>query len=257
VIILLVPPLAGFPDRLLLRRTLVLHQFYSANQYNPAFMYNLPYYKEKDEQEVIQFMREHPFVFLTGADADNKPVATQVPVFIDEKEAHLDDQAGRRKFFLTGHIMKNTDHHKAFEQNPNVLAVFTGPHTYVSATWYDNPQQASTWNYMSVHAKGIIRLGNEEELIAILKRLTLYYENNNTASTTVFDNLPADYRERLMKAIVAFEIEITSMDHVFKLSQDRDEKSYDNIIKKLNEQDDDGKLIAGLMEKRKSKVFPS
>jgi transcriptional regulator len=69
---------------------------------------------------------------------------------------------------------------KAFEQNPNVLAVFTGPHTYVSATWYDNPSQAK---YMELYevciAKGTISFGNKEDLIAILKRLTLHYENNN------------------------------------------------------------------------------
>ena len=108
-------------------------------------MYNLPYFKEEDQEVVLEFMRKHPFVFLTGVNEENKPVATQVPVFIDEKDG---------KFFLTGHIMRNNDHHKAFEKNPNVLAVFTGPHVYVSATWYDDPHQASTWNYMSVHAKG-------------------------------------------------------------------------------------------------------
>jgi|GraSoiStandDraft_1057264.scaffolds.fasta_scaffold44202_1 transcriptional regulator len=210
-------------------------------------MYDLPNYKEEDPELVRQFIREHPFAFLTGIDAGQKPVATQVPVFIDEKEG---------KVFLTGHIMKNTDHHRAFEQNPNVLAVFTGPHAYVSATWYDDPRQASTWNYMSVHAKGTIRFGNEPELVAILKRLTLHYENNNTASTTVFDNLSPDYTGRLMKAIVAFEIEVTSMEHVFKLSQNRNEKSYDNIIQQLKKQEGDGKIIAELMEKRKSKVFP-
>jgi transcriptional regulator len=91
--------------------------------------------------------------------------------------------------------MRNNDHHKAFEKNPNVLAVFTGPHTYVSATWYDDPHQASTWNYISVHAKGTIRFGDKDDLVAILKRLTLHYENNNTASTTVFDNLSSGYTD--------------------------------------------------------------
>ena len=211
-------------------------------------MYNLPYYQEKDPEVIKQFIHEHPFAFLAGIDAGNKPVATQVPVFIDEKEG---------KLFLTGHIMRNTDHHKAFEQNPNVLAVFTGPHVYVSATWYDNPYQASTWNYMSVHAHGTIRFGNEEDLVAILKRLTLHYENNNAASTTVFENLPGEYTGKLMKAIIAFEIEVASLETVFKLSQNRDEKSYDNIISQLKKQEGDGKVIAELMEKRKSKVFPS
>ena len=209
-------------------------------------MYNLPYFKEEDQQVVLKFMRDHPFVFLTGVDAENKPVATQVPVFIDEKDG---------KLFLTGHIMKSNDHHKAFEQNPNVLAVFTGPHVYVSGTWYSNPQQASTWNYMSVHAKGTISFGNEEDLIAILKRLTLHYENNNTASTTIFDNLPSEYTGPLMKAIVAFEVEITAIENVFKLSQNRDEKSFENIMSKLNEQGSDGKFIAEEMKKRQQQLF--
>ena len=209
-------------------------------------MYNLPYFKEGDQDVVLKFMRDHPFVFLTGVNEENKPVATQVPVFIDEKDG---------KLFLTGHIMRNTDHHKAFEQNPNVLAVFTGPHVYVSGTWYSNPQQASTWNYMSVHAKGAIRFGNEEDLIAILKRLTLHYENNNTASTTIFDNLPSEYTGPLMKAIVAFEVEITAIENVFKLSQNRDEKSFQNIMSKLNEQGRDGKFIAEEMKKRQQQLF--
>ena len=209
-------------------------------------MYNLPYFKEEDQEVVLKFMRDHPFVFLTGVNEENKPVATQVPVFIDEKDG---------KLYLTGHIMRNTDHHKAFEQNRNVLAVFTGPHVYVSGTWYSNPQQASTWNYMSVHVKGSIRFGNEEDLIAILKRLTLHYENNNTASTTIFDNLPSEYTRPLMKAIVAFEVEITSVENVFKLSQNRDEKSFHNIMSKLNEQGSDGKFIAGEMKKIQQQLF--
>mgnify|MGYP001604135710 CR=1 FL=1 len=208
-------------------------------------MYNLPYFKGLDAEEVLQFMKEHPFIFLTGVDAANKPVATQVPVFIDEKD---------RKLFLTGHIMRQTDHHKAFEQNKNVLAVFNGPHTYVSATWYTTAM-GSTWNYMSVHAQGTIRFGDKEELIAVLRRLTLHYENGNTASATVFDNLPAEYTESMMKGIVPFEIEITDLQHVFKLSQNRDEKSYDNIIHQLRQKDDNAKAIAAIMEKRKSKVF--
>jgi transcriptional regulator len=209
-------------------------------------MYNLPYFKEGDYKVVLEFMRKHPFVFLTGVNEENKPVATQVPVFIDERDG---------KLFLTGHIMRNNDHHKAFEKNPNILAVFTSPHVYVSATWYDDPHQASTWNYMSVHAKGTIRFGNKEDLIAILKRLTLHYENNNTASTTVFDNLTSEYTEPLLKAIVSFEVEVVSIDNVFKLSQNRNERSFQNIMDKLNEQGSDGKFIAAEMKKIQHQLF--
>ena len=209
-------------------------------------MYSLPYFKEGDQEVVLEFMRKHPFVFLTGVNEENKPVATQVPVFIDERDG---------KLFLTGHIMRNNDHHKAFEKNPNVLAVFASPHVYVSATWYDDPRQASTWNYMSVHAKGTIKFGNKEDLIAILKRLTLHYENNNPASTTVFNNLTSEYTEPLLKAIVAFEVEVVSIDNVFKLSQNRNEKSFQNIMDKLNEQGSDGKFIATEMKKIQHQLF--
>ena len=151
--------------------------------------------------------------------------------------------------------MKQTDHHKAFEKNPNVLCVFTGHHTYVSASWYSNPQQASTWNYMSVHVKGRLAFLDEQGLIEVLKKTSLHFENNNTQSPTAFDNLPADYTNRLMKAIIAFEVEVEAIDNVFKLSQNRDKESYQHIIEKLETQDADGKTIATEMKKRETGLF--
>ncbi len=210
-------------------------------------MYNLPYYKEKNPAVIKEFIDQHPFAFLTGCDSENKPVATQVPVFIEE-------QNGRK--ILRGHIMKNTDHHKAFLHNNNVLVVFTGNHTYVSGTWYSDPHIASTWNYMSVHVKGIIRFLDDAGLEDVLRKTTLHFENYNKQSTTIFDNLPAEFKQKVMHAIVAFEIEVTEMDNVFKLSQDRDEESYHNIKEKLKQQDEDGKVIAAEMEKRIKDVFP-
>ena len=210
-------------------------------------MYNLPYYKEKDPRVIQEFIDKHPFAFLSGCDSENKPVATQVPVFIEEKDG---------KKILRGHIMKNTDHHKAFMHNENVLVVFTGHHTYVSATWYDNPHLPSTWNYMSVHVKGVIRFLDETALVDVLRKTTLHFENNNKQSTTVFDNLSPELTKKLMKAIVAFEIEVKEMDNIFKLSQDRDPKSYENIKGKLKEQDKEGRVIAAEMEKRTEEVFP-
>ena len=210
-------------------------------------MYDLPYHKEKNEQVIKKFIDHHPFAFLTGCDSENKPVATQVPVFIEEK--------GGRKI-LSGHIMKNTNHHKAFLHNENVLVVFTGNHTYVSATWYSNPNMASTWNYMSVHAKGIIRFPDSTALEDVLRKTSLHFENHNQNSTTIFDNLPLEFKQKVMKAIVAFEIEVIEMDNVFKLSQDRDAESYHNIMENLKEQGEDGPVIATEMEKRIKELFP-
>jgi transcriptional regulator len=210
-------------------------------------MYDLPHHKEHNPQIIKAFVDRHPFAFLSGCDAENKPIATQIPLFIEESD-------GRK--ILRGHIMKNTDHHKAFLHNPNVLAVFTGAHTYVSATWYSNPYLASTWNYMSVHVQGIIRFLDQAGLEDALRKITLHFENYNHASTTVFDNLPTEFKQRVIHAIVAFEVEITGMDTVFKLSQDRDFISYQNIIAKLKEQGEDGKEIALEMERRAKMVFP-
>lgn len=210
-------------------------------------MYDLPYHKEKDEQVVKEFIAQYPFAFVTGSDADNKPVATQVPVFLEESD-------GRK--ILRGHIMKQTDHHKAFLQNEHVLVVFSGPNTYVSGTWYTNSHTPSTWNFMSVYIKGIIRFLDDEALVDVLRMTSLHFENYNEGSTTIFDNLPSEYTQKLMKAIVAFEIEVTEMDTVFKLSQDRDAESYANIIRKLKEQGESAQVIADEMEKRTGEVFP-
>jgi transcriptional regulator len=209
-------------------------------------MYNLPYFKEQDQQVVLDFIHQHPFAFITGCDDSNKPVATQIPVFIEERSG---------KLFLYGHIMKGQDHHKAFENNVNVLCVFTGNQTYVSATWYNDPHQASTWNYMSVHVRGQLKFLDEQALIDVLKKTTLHFEKNNTESTTVFDNLSEEYTSRLMKAIVAFEVEVETIENVFKLSQNRDQKSYQNVINELEKQDADGKAIANEMRKREAEIF--
>ena len=109
---------------------------------------------------------------------------------------------------------------------------------------------------MSVHVKGTIRYLDDEGLIDALRMTTLHFENNNPQSTTIYDNLPSDYTKKLMKAIVAFEIEIIELDTVFKLSQDRDIESYESIIKQLQKQDESGKVIAEEMRKRKKEVFP-
>jgi len=210
-------------------------------------MYDLPYFKERDDEVVKKFIHDHPFAFIAGCDAQNKPVATQIPVFLEHEDG---------KLLLRGHIMKNTDHHRAFLANSNVLAVFTGAHTYVSATWYSDPHTASTWNYMSVHAKGIIRFLDDDALAGVLRKTSLHFENYNKESTTVFDNLSEDYTQRLMKAIVAFEIEVLELDNVFKLSQNRDAESYKNIKHRLLQQGGSASVIAEEMEKRTGQLFP-
>ncbi len=211
-------------------------------------MYNLPYFKEKDQAVILDFIRQHPFAFIAGCDEHHRPVATQIPVFVEERQGQL---------FLSGHLMRNTDHHKAFLANQQVLCVFTGAHTYVSATWYQNPHQASTWNYQSVHVRGTISFLDEAALINVLQKTSLHFEGGNNQSTTVFDNLPTDYTSRLLKAIVAFEVAVEEIENVFKLSQNRDKGSFRNIVAELEKGDADAQAVAAEMEKRTATIFPS
>jgi transcriptional regulator len=210
-------------------------------------MYNVPHFKAADDKEVIAFMHAHPFITLCGVDANYFPVATHVPCLIEER----DD-----KFFLHAHVMRKQAHTKAFAQNPNVLAIFQAAHSYVSASWYENKQIASTWNYQAVHAKGVLQFLDDDGLYQLLTKLTQKFENN-PHSPSLVHKLDENYVGNNMKAITAFEIEVTSIEHVFKLSQNRDQKSYENIIEHLSEQDADAKTIAETMKQRQHKVFPS
>lgn len=210
-------------------------------------MYHFSYFKEKDKQAILDFIEENPFAFITGSYLSGAQVATQIPLMLEERNGEL---------YLQGHIMRNTDHHKAFIENPNALLVFSGPSCYVSASWYSNPQIGSTWNYMSVHIAGKINFMSNEELVAFMRKLTLKFEKGNTESLTFYDNLPEPFLKKMMPAIVGFEIKAEKLDNVFKLSQNRDEKSYLNIISKLEEQGGSSALIATEMKKRKAALFP-
>lgn len=210
-------------------------------------MYDLPYHKERDPGVIKSFIDAHPFAFLTGCDPQGRPIATQVPVFLEEEEGH---------WVLRGHIMRNTDHHKAFLHNENVLVVFSGSHAYVSGSWYTNPYTPSTWNYMSVHARGTICFLEGAALEDMLRKTSMHFEAYDRDSPTIYDNLPVEFTQRLVKMIVAFEIKVAEMDNVFKLSQDRDAASYRNIIEQLKSKDEHGRTIAAEMEKRMQHLFP-
>lgn len=204
-------------------------------------MYDLPEFKEPNQEVIRQFMHDNPFVLIAASDENHQPVATQVPVFIDERDG---------KLFLTGHMMKNTDHHKAVKSNPKVLVVFTAPgNTYVSASWYENKMSGSTWNYMTVQAKGEIKFLDQEALLNVLQRTTDFFENNPDSGSN-FKDLTPEYIHSMAKAIVAFEIEVKDIRHVFKLSQNRDPKSYSTIISKLEAQGPGAQYIASEMKKR-------
>ena len=213
-------------------------------------MYKFKYFTEDDNEKVIAFMKENSFATIVGMD-EKYPAATHVPLDIkfDDGYENNKQQTTNNKLIFTGHIMKNSDHHKAFLKNENVLVIFNGPHCHVSASWYSNPVQASTWNYMTVHAKGKINFGDEAQTKKIVEELTNKYEKPE--SEAAFSKLPNEYVDRLVKAIVAFTIEIESFDNVFKLSQNHDEQTRESIIVHLKENGSDNeKAIAAEIQQR-------
>jgi len=185
-------------------------------------MYKLPNFTANNQDEVLEFMHQNTFVTLIGFDGEF-PVATQVPV---------KTVVNGESIKLIGHVMTKTDHCKAFEKNPNVMAIFTGPHAYISASVYEKPASVSTWNYQTVQAKGTIRLMDSEETYQVIKELTDKYENPET-SPAAFNKMDEAYIQKHLKAITGFEVLVNHTDHVFKMSQNHSIKNQESIIANL------------------------
>ncbi len=184
-------------------------------------MYIPEYYKNEDRQEIENFLRANAFGILISQN-NGKLLATHIPMEL----GHNADN----KPVLTGHISKENNQWKSFTAGEEVLAVFTGPHAYVSSSWYDF-EGVPTWNYLAVHVSGKIRIQNEDELIAALKNLVDKYEAGRQNPTRV-ENLS---RKTMLMArgIVGFEIEITEIQGKKKLSQNRDGKNFGSVVSHL------------------------
>ncbi len=202
-------------------------------------MYNISYFKANDPADVLAFMKAHPFVVLCGVAENGMPVATHLPVMIVERNDRL---------FLQAHAMRNQKHTIAFENNPNVLVIFQGAHSYISAQLYNPKNVASTWNYSAVHANGLLRLLSDTDLYHILQKLTNHFEGSNNSPAS-FENLEENYIRENMKAIVGFEIEITHLQHVFKLSQNKSADTKDSIIHHLANGSANAQEVASEMKK--------
>ena len=155
---------------------------------------------------------------------------------------------------INGHMAKANPLWKTFEKNPEVLLIFHGPHTYISPTWY-NHINVPTWNYQAVHVYGQPRIVTDpEEFHAILSRLVARHE---TGSSYRLESLPPDFVANNMKGIVGFQIEVTRIEANYKLSQNRDDADYQNIVQQLHSREDEmSHQLAEAMEMQRP-VFPS
>lgn len=199
------------------------------------------HYKNENTEAVRAFIHDNGFAILISQ-VDGKPWATHIPLFLDKNSDGKD--------ILIGHISRSNKQWKDFETNEEVLAIFSGPHAYVSSSWYDH-ENVPTWNYVAVHVYGNLRIVEGEQLKNQLAKLVDKYEAGMQNPVSVA-GMSKEFVNREMRGIVGFEIEITGIQAAMKLSQNRDEKNYDRVVKALEARGDvNSSEIAKLMKHRK------
>jgi transcriptional regulator len=204
-------------------------------------MYIPKYYKNENIDAVRAFIKENGFAILISQ-VEGKPWATHIPLMLDKSDNDKD--------ILIGHISKANKQWKDFKNNEEVLAIFSGPHAYVSSSWYDH-ENVPTWNYLAVHVYGKINIIDGDLLKKQLSKLVDKYELKMQNPVSV-DKMSKEFLAREIKGIVGFEIEITNIQAANKLSQNRDENNYQRIIKALEQQGDiNSKEIAKIMKNKK------
>ena len=184
-------------------------------------MYTPEIYKNENQEEIKKFLQENSFGILINQ-TNGKLWATHIPLELDTNE--------NGATILSGHISKENPQWNGFIDNDQVLAVFSGPHSYISSSWYDH-ENVPTWNYIAVHVYGKIKIIEGEAVIESLKKLVDKYEQKSENPVRI-----EDLSQKIMlqsRGIVAFEIEITEIQATRKMSQNRDEKNHQNIIAEL------------------------
>ena len=203
-------------------------------------MYIPEFNRLTDRNEIVDFMKQFSFATIISA-RNNLPVATPLPFLINIKDEQIT---------LTSHFAKANDQWKDIENN-QVLIIFSEPHAYISPVNYDKVLNVPTWNYISVHAYGKGKLITESEKVAEILEATI--DNYESAYRQQWDNFPEEYKSKMTKGIVAFEIVVTEVKAKKKLSQNRSEEEKQRIIKSLSESEDSNeRQIATFMKKEQS-----
>ena len=191
-----------------------------------------------DYNEICEFIDKNSFALLVSTN-EGKLNSTHIPVLLKK-------DAGRYGT-LYCHIAKANQQWKDIDEE--VLVVFSGPHHYISSSWYETDQSVPTWNYLAVHAYGNLSIiENKEEKIRIIKELTEYFESKD--SKYKISGLKQNYFDGLLNGIVAFKIEITKLEGKKKLSQNHSLERQKRVINELDKiNDNDAGEISELMKK--------
>ena len=189
-------------------------------------MYTPKLYREDDRSRILEFLQQNEFVTLVCQDGQ-RPVASHLLVEVFEEGDGL---------LINGHMSRANPLWKTFEMNPEVLVIFQGSHTYISPTWY-NHVNVPTWNYQAVHVYGKPRLMRDhDEVYQLLKRLIDRHERSGHYK---MESLPQDFVEKEIKGVMAFQIEVTQIEANYKLSQNRSDEDYWNIVSHLEKREDE------------------
>ncbi len=197
-------------------------------------MYLPKHFQVTDRTEIDAFIRANAFATLVSV-IDGAPFATHLPLVYDAPEGEHGT--------LRGHVARANPHWQAFEGERETLAIFHGPHAYVSPHWYENLPAVPTWNYSAVHVYGAAKLMSDQELSSFVDRLTGVYEGAvNPASPY---EVPGETKDGLIRGIVGFVMPISRIEAKFKLSQNRSAADQDGVIANLTDSERDSDQTLG------------
>ncbi|MGN5651623.1 FMN-binding negative transcriptional regulator [Bacillus sp. Brlt_9] len=198
-------------------------------------MYIPKYFAIQDEEMKYEIMEQNSFATLFSQH-NGEPYASHLPLLLN-----------RETLTLHGHFARPNEQWKDSE-NQEVLAVFQGPHSYISPSWYETKDAVPTWNYVAVHVYGELEIvEDEQELRDSLQELVRKYENPQ--STYSLNDVDPNYMGGLSKGIVGFKIKINKIEGKAKLSQNHSVERRNLVVEELEKVGSEGSRgIAGLMK---------
>jgi transcriptional regulator len=202
----------------------------------------LPKHFEASEPTGREIMQAHGWALLITTGEDGAPFCTHLALlWQDDGSAHGS---------LIGHLARANPHWKLFARDAASLAIFWGPHAYVSPTWYAPGPKVPTWNYVTVHAYGRPQVVEDTQgALDILAKLSAVYEGSGPDAWGL-DRLPPGNAEAQSKGIVAFRMPLERIEAKTKLSQNRDLEDRHRVIARLEASDgQDAQATARWMKK--------
>jgi transcriptional regulator len=204
-------------------------------------MYTPKHFEENDPQILENLMFGYSFALLVTAQ-NGTPLGTHLPLLYEATGANG---------ILVGHLARANNHWRQFDGGTEAMAVFQGPHSYISPNWYANDGLVPTWNYATIHAYGQPQaIEDPIETKDILARLVKANETDTTGNWSM-SRLSSDEIKKQLKGIVAFRMPIDRLEGKFKMGQNRPPEDVLAAVKGLRAAGHaDAEMVAAEMETR-------